>query len=194
LRIVQAESLVDGDVRDWAPGGIPIPGANGAAGGYEDPTAIPGQGLLVSSLVLEDASGYLRTESIQATADAATRRYNITLQNALQNGGQHVHVAVVDEAGWTYSLVGETMRVLDANQTMTFALVTEANGTGPLRLDVLTDVGGRLGIYVEPDGRMWTADGISAAPGEPGKTTGAPAPGVLLLVVALAAVAALRRR
>ncbi|HUR62724.1 MAG TPA: hypothetical protein VM286_10240 [Candidatus Thermoplasmatota archaeon] len=186
----KVESRAGTDLRDVAPGGIPVPGTNGAAT-YPDPAAIPGKGLLVETVPLQGPERYVQV-SLQGRPDHA---FNVTVRSALHKGGQHVFVQADGADGWTYTLDGTTTKALEANGTLTFALhAVPANATGPLRLDILTDIGGRTELVLGPDEVLRGPNGLSASlPAPPPK----PSPGAGALaacgVLASAWVARSRR-
>lgn len=185
----RVESTAGGDLRDVAPGGIPVPGTGGLAE-YPDPTQIDGEGELVTSLPAKGPDGYV---AMAAVADAPGD-YTVTVASLLKEGGQHVIVTPRTADGWELTLGGETNKAVDANGTATFTLhAVAAPGAAPLELDVTTDIGGRSTLLLQPDGTLVLPDGTQVAPVvQPAAES--PAPAVALLAGLLAAAAILRRR
>jgi hypothetical protein len=184
----KVESRVNGDLRDVAPGGIPVPGSNGAAT-FPDPLAIPGKGALAESVQLVGPEQYVKV-ALQPLPDGS---FNVTLRSALTKGGQHVFVQPGATEGWTYRLDGATSAPLAANGTLAFRLTaTPANATAPLRLDLLTDVGGRAELFLGTDGILRGPKGAVAFPAPPAAVK-SPAAGAALALVLLVGAAARRR-
>jgi hypothetical protein len=184
------ESRVGDDLRDVAPGGIPVPGTDGAAS-YPDPTQIDGRGELLQAVTLEPPAIY-----VQVTATpVGPGNFTLAVQSALTAGGQHILVTPRDEAGWTYSLLGQTNAEVDANGTFVFTLVaTLPGGASPLRIDILTDVGGRFPLALDGNGTLTLADGTEVhSPPAPGKES-PPLPWTALAALALALLALRNRR
>jgi hypothetical protein len=181
------ESRVNGDLRDLAPGGIPLPGTNGAAM-YPDPTQIDGEGALVDTVTLVGPELYVKVAAV-----ASPGGFDVIVTSALGQGAQHVFVQPVETTGWTYELKGTTTAPLEANGTLNFTVFAQStNATGPLRLEVQTDVGGRADLWIAPDGTLYGPGNLTVAAGAEAPRE-SPAFGwatPLLLV----AVALLRRR
>ncbi|HEX2065884.1 MAG TPA: hypothetical protein VHI93_03635 [Candidatus Thermoplasmatota archaeon] len=182
----RVESRVGGDLRDVAPGGIPVPGTNGAAT-YADPSAIPGRGSLVESVALRAPDHYVKL-GLAVRDDGG---YGVTVTSALEKGRQHAFVQPQVAEGWTYALEGNTSGAIGAKGTLAFVLkATAQDAPAPLRIDVLTDVGGRSALVLGTDLVLRGPDGLSAGP--PQATVASPGAGLLALITALG-VAALRR-
>lgn len=182
------ESRVGDDLRDIAPGGIPVPGTNGAVT-YPDPLQIDGRGELVSSVILESPTVY-----VQVTATpVAPGNFTIDVQSALTGGEQHILVVPRAVEGWTYTLHGPTNAAVPANGTLSFTLeATLPGGAGPLELEVMTDVGGRYPIILDANGTLTLANGASVhAPMAPAKESPVPA---FAALAALALALALRTK
>jgi hypothetical protein len=151
------ESRVGDDLRDIAPGGIPIPGTNGAAT-YPDPTQIDGRGELASSVILEAPTIYVQ---VKATP-VAPGNFTIAVQSSLAAGEQHILVVPRADDGWTYALHGPTNAAVPANGTLSFTLqATLPGGASPLELEVMTDVGGRYLVTLDGNGTLTLADGTT---------------------------------
>lgn len=186
----KVESRVGDDLRDVAPGGIPIPGTNGAAS-YPDPTQIDGRGELAASVVLESPAIYVQVEA----TPVAPGTFAIAVKSALAAGGQHILVVPRTDDGWTYALQGQTNAAVDANGTVSFTIeATLPGGTSPLHLDVLTDVGGRYALELHGNGTLVLADGTSVhAPPAAAKESPLP-PSAAVAALALAFLAMRTRR
>lgn len=153
------ESRVDGDLRDASPGGIPVPGTDGAAE-YPDPTQIDGEGALLETVTLVGPEIYVEV----AAVSTQPRTFDITVTSTLAEGGQHVFVTPVETAGWTYNLTGTTTASLEANGTLEFTLLAEpTTATAPLHLEVETDVGGRADLWVGLDGTLTGPGNLTVA-------------------------------
>lgn len=177
------------DLRDVAPGGLPAPLSNGLAE-YPDPTAIEGKGRLVEHPVPAPVDAYFGP----VTAARNGRGVALAVANGLA-GGQHVHVAPAgDAAGWSVRVTPDN-QVLDGNATGVFAVeATPAPGAAPLQLELLSDVGGRLLVTLQPDGAVHArgAEVLAAAPPAPAKDS--PGLPLLGLLAAVLATAGLRRK
>jgi hypothetical protein len=186
----RVESRVGDDLRDVAPGGIPVPGTNGAVS-YPDPTQIDGQGELAASVVLEAPTIYVQVEA----TPAAPGNFTIHVKSALTEGEQHILVVPGADEGWTYSLLGQTNAAVEANGTLLFTLVaTLPGGPAPLQLEIQTDVGGRYALELDGNGTLTLADGTTVeAPAAPAKESPLPL-SVALAALALAFVAVRARR
>ncbi|MHB1260801.1 MAG: hypothetical protein ACYC2H_03710 [Thermoplasmatota archaeon] len=182
------ESRVDGDLRDASPGGIPVPGGNGAAE-YPDPTQIDGEGALLETVTLLGPEIYVEVSAVSRQPGA----FYVTVASALETGEQHVFVTPVEAPGWTYNLTGITTASLPANGSFAFTLEVDAGtATDPLRLEVQTDTGGRADLWVLLDGTLTGPDNltVASAPEVPRESPGFGWAAPLLLV----AVALVRRR
>ncbi len=182
------ESRVDGDLRDVSPGGIPVPGTNGAAE-YPDPTQIDGEGALVASVALVGPEIYVEVAAVSVEHGM----FDVTVTSALAKGAQHVFVSPVETTGWTYNLTGITTASLEPNGTLAFTFTAEpTTATAPLHLEVETDIGGRADLWLSMDGTL-TGPGnltVASAPEVPRESPAFGWAAPLLLV----AVAVARRR
>jgi hypothetical protein len=188
-----AESRASGDLRDVAPGGIPVPGTGGALE-YVDPTQIDGRGVLAETVVLEAPTGYVEVQAVAAEAG----RISLAIGSSLANGGQHVMVVPRATDGWNLTFDGASTASLPANGSFAVALRAVPAEPGlapaaPLEIDVLTDVGGRSPVAVRPDGTVVLPDGATVAPAA-APPAASPGPGLALLGLALAGVALAARR
>jgi MYXO-CTERM domain-containing protein len=192
VSIVRIESRVDGDLRDVAPGGIPVPGTDGARE-YEDPGALEGRGVLADNVTLAGPEVYLdvvHASAIPCGADATGPcGHEVTVATTLTAGSQHVFVRPRPGAALEVRMPpGEP--VVAPNGTLTFQVVPTS--AGEAAFDVVTDVGGRMGFTVTANGALAGPAGILVeAPPEPPEESPAP---VLGLLGAVAVAAALRRR
>jgi MYXO-CTERM domain-containing protein len=188
LTLVRVDSRVDGDLRDYAPGGIPVPGTNGARE-YPEPGSTRAKGLIQGTVALRNPDHYVH---VGAEAEPGGS-FQVTVKSALKKGAQHIMVRT-DEA-WGHRLEGNLSAAVAANGSLTFRILappTPANGT--LWIDVLTDVGGRSRLHLEPSGALVGPAGLLAQAQTP-EPEPSPSP-VLFAVLALALVglAARRRR
>ena len=188
------ESRVGDDLRDVAPGGIPVPGTNGAAT-YPDPTQIDGKGELAQSVVLEAPTVYVQVEA----TPAAPGTFTILVKSALAEGAQHILVVPRGDAGWTYSLLGQTNAAVEANGSILFTLVATLPGAGaavaPLQLEIQTDVGGRYPLTLDGNGTLTLADGSTVqAPAAAKESPSLPWAALAALALALVAMRTRRTR
>ncbi|MEK6986216.1 MAG: hypothetical protein AABX89_07530 [Candidatus Thermoplasmatota archaeon] len=187
LRGLRLESTVGGDLRDLAPGGIPLPYTDGAAA-YPAQAAGSSPGTVEAEPVLGAPSRYLSVTRLDVSAGT----YTIAVQSTLKQSGQHIHIAALDGDGW--NLTYATPRVLNvpAGGEATFTFQASPNpGAANLALEIVTDVGGRLPIFIEPDGTIQAA-GLSQD--APALSQVAPAVGPVLFLGLLALAVAMRRR
>lgn len=184
----RVESHASGSLRDAAPGGVFLPGGAEAPMGdslvMAESVALAGPGRYASVAVTEEPDGV----------------YALHVQSLLQEGGQHVDLATpAASSGWTFEPLGETSKSLKANGSHTFRvrLVAE-EGAAPLRFDILTDVGGRVGLEARAEGTVVTIVQAGAAPvagdvaGEVQKAI--PSAGLAALAAGLVIATRLRRR
>ncbi len=186
---LEVRSYWGDDLRDVAPGGIPVPGTNGALD-YDDPLAIDGQGRLQEHPVPAPVDAYFGPVAATRNGTAIA----LSVANGL-SGGQHVHVAPAgDPAGWAVTVTPDN-QVLEGNATGVFGVeAVPAEGAGPLDLELLSDVGGRLLVSLHPDGSVHArGEQVLAAtpPAPPKESPGLPLAG---LAATLALVLALRRK
>jgi hypothetical protein len=172
MRIVSVESRVDGDLRDVAPGGIPVPGTNGLQE-YPDPLAIPGQGFIVDTLALQRPEGYF------AVSAQSGREVRFTVTSSLKQGEQHVYLLLPPTPG--YDVTGKTVEVLGPGDSMTFVLLREP-GSPAMAFDILSDLGGRMGVFVDAAGNVF---GATSGRFEEPAPVESPAAGVAVLLVAI---------
>ncbi|MEA3136293.1 MAG: hypothetical protein QOC71_574 [Thermoplasmata archaeon] len=181
----KVETRVDGDLRDVAPGGIPVPGTDGAAT-YPDPTQIDGKGELMTSVPLESPAIYVQVEA----SPAAPGNFTIAVKSALTAGGQHIMVLPRSTEGWVYQLHGPTNAPVDANGTLTFTLdAVLPGGASPLLLEVMTDVGGRYALSLDGNGTLTLGDGTTVQPAAAAPMESPMAPWAPLAAFALALLA-----
>lgn len=186
---------VDGDPRDVAPGGVYAPAA-----GAEAPVQAPaspvfppmGEGRLVDEVPVGGSAKYLNVTK----EEAAPGVFLLTATNPLKEQGQHVMLVPRPTAGWNLST--QTWGAsLNASQSATFniTLRPEMAGDGlvpPLRIDLVSDIGGRQSYYAFLDGGavMLTDDAAQAHAvafaRDAARTPGLGVPVVVFVVVALA--------
>lgn len=156
LTIVRVESRADGDLRDVAPGGIPVPGTNGARE-YPEPRATGAKGLIQGTVALRNPDHYVR---IAAEAEPAGA-FRVTVTSALKAGEQHIIVRTGET--WGHRIEGNLSAAVAANGSLTFRIIppaTAANET--LRIDVITDVGGHSPVSLTPSGALVGPAGLLA--------------------------------
>ena len=182
------------DLRDIAPGGIPVPFSGGAAD-LVDPTAIPGEGRLVEAPVPPPVSAYFGPLAASLTESDEAREYLLNVANGLSNGGQHVVLGVAGEApGWDIQLGDLPQVILEGagSGDIVFRATPIDPAAAPAVLELTSDIGGRTTLELRADGSLHTAEAalVEPAPVEPKKSPSAS----LAAMLALAAVAAARRR
>lgn len=171
-------SYADGDLRDVAPGGRPVPGTGGEA-------EIPGESRVTTeSIALAGPVGYTETR-IEGEG------YNVTLavQNRISVTGQHILVDVpTDAPGWQVEAVDLDARSVEPGEHPAFTLRAQADpGAAPLEIVVTTDLGGRETVTLEPAAAPQPGDGTGGTPAE---EDGEESPG-LPLVLAIGTLAML---
>lgn len=179
LENIWMESRADEDVRDRAPGGVFVPHSQGEG---EVPTESQ---RLVDSLELAGPHGYVDT-SITPAGDGL----NVTVENTLSNG-QHVQLRLDAPEGWNASLPETAQVSLGGEETTSFLVEAEADERArqPLRVNVVTDLGGFDTTYVGVDGTDLVTDiDPNAVDVEPEQETTNESPGAasLAAIVALA--------
>ncbi|MEK6975461.1 MAG: hypothetical protein AABY18_03865 [Candidatus Thermoplasmatota archaeon] len=179
------------DLRDVAPGGLPVPGTGGAAE-YPDPTAIAGQGRLVETPVPSPVDAYFGAVTATRNGPAVA----LAVANGLSKGGQHIHLRLpADAPGWTFAN-GTDQVILDANRTTgTLSFVaTPADGAGPAIIALEGDTGGWLELELRPDGSLHTrgVEVLGATPPEPPMES--PSFTTLATLAGIVLVGLLRRR
>lgn len=141
-------SWADDDLRDVAPGGLPVPFTNGTVV-VPDVPPVHESTRPVETLDLAGPVGYVST-----AVDADGWDLDITIQNAFEEQGQHVVVAPVPTRGWEVEHEGRLVANLDGGQAARFALTARptADAAAPLPIEVVTDVGGRERFFVGVQG------------------------------------------
>lgn len=185
-------SRVGDDLRDVAPGGIPVPGSDGAAE-YPEPTAIEGRGVVTETVALQAPTAYVDIDAVAS----APGTYRLNVSSALTQGAQHAMLQPVSSASWDVRTEGETMSEVSANVTLSFVLhatpKADVADPGPLELTVTTDVGGRSVVTVSPDGTVLLPDGTAVPPAPAAAAKESPGLPFALVLVALALLAGRRR-
>ncbi|MFA5943435.1 MAG: hypothetical protein WC876_03100 [Candidatus Thermoplasmatota archaeon] len=191
-------SSVDGEARDTAPGGIHDP-ATGTEIPVEGP-ATPvfpalGEGRIVESVPLTGPGRFLNV-SVETLPDGA---FEFTIANPLKEQGQHAMLGPSETAAWSVT-PSEWNANLEAGKSATLRVVLSPNAADgslvePLRLDLLTDIGGRQSYFAFIDGGQVTLvdNAATAQAGTLGKADQeAPAISFAPLVAALAVAFGLR--
>ncbi|MEA3189954.1 MAG: hypothetical protein QOD77_536 [Thermoplasmata archaeon] len=184
IKDLVVESYFGDDLRDVAPGGIPVPGTGGALE-YPDPTQIDGQGRLVEAPPAPSPEAYFG----EVRATLAGANYTLEVDNALTAGGQHFFLrdCLCEAPGWEFAITKGAQEVA-ANGTATFTFHAQAGPEAAAReLELISDVGGRLPMTLDPDGTLRVRDQSFAPP------PAVPAP-LPLAVVALGLAGALATR
>jgi hypothetical protein len=139
LKSLKAESLVGKELRDVAPGGFFLPGGAPA----EVPMGASRQ--VVDSYTLKGPVGYL-TAAVRPTAGG----FLLDAHNALKKGDEHIMLGLPEDLhGWTVQHSGGGEVKAGASTTFTLQLTP---GDGPLSLDLLSDIGGRIPVLVQQSG------------------------------------------
>lgn len=186
------ESFADGELRDRAPGGVYPPGPLGPL------AEIPlGESVVVTpEHVLAGVGGYARVD----VAEEAPGLFALTVTSRLEEGKQHAMFADVHaQEGWVLAPEGESSATLEPGEAHTFRVRLLADApAAALRFDLLTDVGGRVGLVADNVDNVITLRPEEGAAGPPLRPASveeqvpAPAPG--LVAFALAATAFVARR
>lgn len=130
LQTLKAESLVGDELRDAAPGGIFLPGV-----GAEVPMGDSAQ--VVESYTFKGPVGY-----VEAKVRVAGGSFVVDARNPLKSGDQHILFHLPDDLhGWQVDATPGGEVKAGQNASLELRLVP---GTGPLRFDLITDIGGRL--------------------------------------------------
>lgn len=178
---IRLASYADERVVDEAPGGMnPVGG----------PQAPVGDSVrFIEEYPLRGPVGYTWTDASVADADV-----HFDVGNNITTSDQHLFLEPGD--GWQVEPVTPWAAEVEAEEDVRFTLRVLEAGDDPLRVDVVTDTGGRETLYLAQAG-----DGFDVARGEPPavQDDGAPAqesPGLLAgaAVAALVLVALVRRR
>lgn len=190
-------SSVDGEPRDTAPGGIHSPGT-----GTEVPVEGPatpifpplGEGRIVESVPLTGPGKFIKV----SIADLGDGTFEFTVTNPLKEQGQHVMFQSASTSGWTVGPADWNSN-LEAGKSVTLRaeikpITADGSLVEPVRLDLLTDIGGRQSFYAFIDAGQVTLveDPAAASPGTFGEAKEANAPPLALLLVALAVALVLR--
>lgn len=189
---LRVESFWGDDLRDVAPGGIPVPGSGGALE-YPDPTQIDGQGVLVEAPVPPGTDAYVG--AITATREGTTYTLNVT--NGLSLGGQHITLAPLDPEAPAWGLqidVGQVVLAANGTGLLVVQAAPKDAAAGPLILQLTSDVGGRLALEVHADGSLWTRGASLLGPSPAQGPEESPAIAPLFAGLAALAAAGLRRR
>ncbi|MHB1260143.1 MAG: hypothetical protein ACYC2H_00360 [Thermoplasmatota archaeon] len=181
------ESSVSGEMRDIAPGGV------GLAGGV--PVDVP---TMTSTVVTESYTLRGPTAYIEATATQVDGAWRLDVKSLLKDGEQHVTVKPRQADGWTAKVSDPSSAIFAPGAEKSFTLETGSDGaTGSLTVDVVSDVGGRIGLVFQPDGSQTVEGNLADTEGvqPPIEAPAKESPGLpaILFVVALALIASRRR-
>lgn len=192
-------SAVDGEPRDTAPGGVHTPGAGAEVpvSGPATPVFPPlGEGRIVDAIPLTGPEKFIAL----GVEPKGNNAFVFSVTNPLKEQGQHVSIHGKPTAGWDMA-AKDWGGSLDAQATteleITIAPRESSTTIEPLRVDVLTDIGGRqtLYAYLEEGSVTLVSDpALAKTSANTQDARNAPAPGILLILAALAALATLRRR
>lgn len=178
LKQFRVETFVGNELRDRAPGGMPIGG----------PVEVP-----TESRSLADAYALTGpTRYASARIEPATEGARLHVTSLLTKGSQHIHLHLPADVGSP----DPTSVSVAPNGEATFLLRLPEELVEPLAFDLTTDVGGRITLVL--DGAGLRAEGAPPAtknlPEEDGRPVPGPPVALLVLVATLAAVTLARRR
>lgn len=184
------ETFTGGDLRDVAPGGFYLPNTAAVGAGLLAVPSMDSQ-QVVARHVLRGPAGYVEAKLATAPDGSVV----VTAVNPLKQGDQHVLIELPEDmAGWTVvgDLDGGEVKA-GMNRTFTLAMTP---GTEPLEFNLVTDIGGRVGLRAESVGDNLV---LASDDGQLVTVAGAeedvvPGPAALLALAALAIASALRRR
>jgi hypothetical protein len=191
-------SAVDGEARDTAPGGIHTPGTGTEAPveGPATPIFPPlGEGRIVDAVPLTGPGKFLNV-TVVPLGDGA---FDLHITNPLKEQGQHVMLGPTSAAGWSVS-PGEWSASLEAGQATVLhveLMPTVADGSlvEPMRLDVLSDIGGRQSYFAFIDaGEVALVQDAAAAQAAPFGEAEQESPGLAFAPLAVALAMALGLR
>ncbi len=191
-------SSVDGEPRDTAPGGIHTPGT-----GTEIPVEGPGtpvfpplgEGRIVDAVPLTGPGKFLNV-SVASLGEGA---FEFTITNPLKEQGQHAMLNPASAAAWSVT-PSEWNANLEAGKATTLRVVlspSAADGSmvEPLRLDILTDIGGRQSYFAFIDaGQVTLVEDAAAAKAGTFGEAAKEAPAISLAPLAIALALAVRLR
>lgn len=177
---------VDGDLRDVAPGGRPVPGTNGGQV-LDGPSTIKAE-----TLTLDGPIGYTKT-SVSRDGDAIT----LKVENLITVIGQHIVLEIPDPAGWTIDRTNTNVEPVEPGTHPEFGFTaTPTEGAEAFTFDVLSDLGGRETLTIAPPGgdSMPEHDHGDHDHGDGDAPAGEDSPSPLWLVGAALAAAVIARR
>ncbi len=195
------ESSVDGDLRDRAPGGLFVPGSGGRVEVPAELYPVPGAGVITESVVL---SGPVKYALATVTPRVDARNVvDVAMTSLLTEGAQHAHVEVTGGSWKATPLGNATGGEIKAGETLTVGLtlapgVEPGEEVVPGRLDVYTDLGGRVSYIltwengaplVVPEGGEVPINILEMVP-----VAETPGIGILPLIAGLGALALVARR
>jgi hypothetical protein len=206
------ESFTDGELRDRAPGGVYVPGSQGLVS-----VPLGSSRQVVSEYPLRGPSQYFSgsvslNERYSRNSDSPEVELRFTVKSLLTEADQNVWVLArpfhshhANETQWMMQPKGESGGLLKAKATRTFVLLfhPQQGSDGlvhPLRVDVVSDLGGRSGVTLGVDERgliSLSGSSLEEVPARPlvrAPFPEMPAPGLAWVVLALVAGLMLRRR
>ncbi|HJQ92904.1 MAG TPA: hypothetical protein VJ874_01310 [Candidatus Thermoplasmatota archaeon] len=192
IKGIVVESLVKGDVRDRAPGGVFVPGSQGMA---EVPVEAFGESAQV--ITSYDLTGPTQYFTVQPSTSEGG--FTLSVSTLLRGGDQHIMVELPDAStGWGLQGAEILSAEVKANGTVRFPIEVTQLGTSNATLRITSDIGGRVDyilsrhegmIDLRPDAPPSQAAMVDLS--QPVQET--PGMGFAALVATIA-LAALRRR
>lgn len=183
LTSLRAISMVNGEPRDVAPGGVFLPGAR-------TEVAMGDSSQVVQSYTLKGPVGYLRQVEVVPMLDSPGD-FLVTAWTGLKSGSQHIVIAAEPANGWTATIDGAGGDT-PPDGAQYFGVHLEP-GEGPYMFDLYTDIGGHVKLTAEQ-----TEEGLRLAAPESAAVQPAPAvkgsPSPLWLALAGLALALLARK
>ena len=192
-------SAVDGEPRDSAPGGVHTPGAGAEApvSGPGTPIFPPiGEGRVVDAVPLTGPEKFIELE----LTPLGEGKFGVRVTNPLEEQGQHVILTADPAAGWdmnTTSWGGNLDGKASTEWEMTLIPRASASSVAPLRVDILTDIGGHRTLYAfmgETGVEIVDDPALAATATMDDGSKDTPTIPVALLLTALLAIALARRR
>lgn len=135
---IVVESLVQGDLRDRAPGGVFVPGSQGMA---EVPVEAFGESAqVVKSFELTGPTQYFTVEPM-----ASAGGFTLSVSTLLRGGDQHIMVELPDAStGWSLHGPEVLSAEVKANGTISFPFTVMQLGSQNGTLRLTSDIGGRV--------------------------------------------------
>lgn len=134
---IVVESLVKGDVRDRAPGGMFVPGGQGMA---ELPPTFGESAQVIKSFGLTGPTQYFSVQPV-----ASEGGFTLSVSTLLRGGDQHIQVELPDaSSGWSLQGPEILNAVVKANGTVQFPIAVLQLGMQNAMLRLTSDIGGRV--------------------------------------------------